>query len=364
MTLSQETVVLNPELKEKFASLASLIEQAAREGTAVHLVEDMLWQWCLEIGHQALQRFFCLVGTGDIGETMTLPDGQQHQRLPQLHERRYVSVFGEFRLQRTAYGSREGQAIACVPLDNRLQLPESVFSYRLQDWDQSLCAEESFSQAQQVILRMLKLKQPVDSLERMNEQMAHQVESFRDDRPQLPPEKEGEVLVVSADCKGIVMRRSDRSPAPPAHRTKGEKANQKRMATVGAVYSVDRYVRTPEQIVAALFRDEVKPDEPRPKPCGKQAWASLERQEDGQMVSSMNVVYPWLLNEVVERNHDLSKEMVHIHDGQEALWEACSAPAEKERYGGSGSASCHAALVAGSPCVLQREERGSGAIRS
>jgi hypothetical protein len=208
-------------------------------------------------------------------------------------------------------------------LDNRLQLPESVFSYLLQDWDQSLCAEQAFGQVSKTIARLLGLKQSVDSLEHMNEQMAQQVQSYRENRTMLPPAEEGELLVLSADGKGIVMRRTAESAAPAAHRTKGEKASQKRMATVGTAYSVDRYVRTPEEVVAALFRDGPKPTEARPQPQGKHVWASLERQEGEQPCSSMDVVYPWLLNEVVERNPGLTKEMVYLHDGQEALWEAC-----------------------------------------
>ena len=42
------------------------------------------------------------------------------------------------------------------------------------------------------------------------------------------------------------------------------------MATLAGVYSVDRYVRTPEQIVAALFRDvreePLPSDDTRPEP--------------------------------------------------------------------------------------------------
>jgi hypothetical protein len=91
-----------------------------------------------------------------------LPDGQEVARLEALHSRRYVSIFGEFTLQRTVYGSREGQALAFVPLDNRLQLPASVFSQVLQDWDQSLAMEQAFSQVSQTIERMLKLRQSVD----------------------------------------------------------------------------------------------------------------------------------------------------------------------------------------------------------
>jgi hypothetical protein len=136
------------------------------------------------------------------------------------------------------------------------------------------------------------------------------------------PEEEGEVVVVTGDSKGIVMRRHADDPPPPAHRTKGQKASQKRMATVGAVYTVDRYVRTPEQVVAALFGDAQEKPPPRPVPQHKHVWASLGREDDTATPSSMDIVYPWLLNELVERNPRLAKETVYLHDGQEALWEA------------------------------------------
>src|SRR5207244_4058318 len=106
---------------------------------------------------------------------------------------------------------------------------------------------------------ILGLQQSVDSLERMNAQMAEQVTAFREDRPRPEPGTEGEVLVTSADGKGVVMRRPAGAPAPAAHRSKGDKASQKRMATVGAAYTVDRHVRTPEEVVAALFRDGPEP---------------------------------------------------------------------------------------------------------
>lgn len=76
-----------------------------------------------------------------------------------------MSIFGTFVLQRAVYGSRAKQKIEFVPLDNRLQLPASAFSYVLQDWDQSLCVEQAFGQASGTMWRMLELKQSVDSLE-------------------------------------------------------------------------------------------------------------------------------------------------------------------------------------------------------
>ena len=128
MSMSHEAPVLNPELQNSLQALHALIQQAAQDGTPVHEVERALWQQLLSIGRQALQQFFTTHGSGDHGARVVLPDGRSLDRLPDLHPRRYVSIFGEFVLQRTAYGSREGQKIALVPLDNRLQLPASVFS--------------------------------------------------------------------------------------------------------------------------------------------------------------------------------------------------------------------------------------------
>ena len=309
-------------LRDLTEQLLTYVRAAVAHGTPAHEAERAIWQRVLALGHTALAQFFALQGTGDLGEAVALPDGQTCERLPELHERRYVSIFGPFTLARTAYGSREGQKIAFVPLDNRLQLPASDFSYVLQDWDQALCVEQAFGQARSTVARILNLTQSVDSLERMNVQMAEQVAAFREDRPKPEPATEGAILVTSADGKGIVMRREAGAPIPAAHRTKGEKAGQKRMATVGTAYTVERYVRTPAEVVAALFRDGPEPAE-RPRPLHKRAWASLPQgDEAGGQRTSQEVVYAWLLNEVAERNPHLRKEMVHLGDGQEALWQA------------------------------------------
>jgi len=178
-------------------------------------------------------------------------------------------------LERTVYGSREGQAIAFVPLDNRLQLPASAFSYVLQDWDQSLAVEQAFAQVNQTIERMLKLRQSVDSLEGTNRQLAAAVTAFREDQPAPPAAEEGQIVVLTADGKGMVIRGQGSPTVCGGERPGGQRANQKRMATVGAAYTVAPYVRTPAEVVAALFRDPDYQAGPRPQPCHKHIWASL-----------------------------------------------------------------------------------------
>ena len=334
MKMTHETEVLKREdLLPVFDDLCKTVVDGARQGLAAHVMELAVWERVLQIGYRALAMFFALSGNGDQGEAITLPDGRTCQRLEETHDRRYVSIFGEFILERAVYGSREGQKIEFVPLDNRLQLPESAFSYVLQDWDQSFCVEQAFGPSAEVIKRILGLRQSVDSLERMNVDMAKQVLDYREARPAPGPEEEGEILVTSADGKGIVMRRSEeekakkqpkKQPKTKSHRRKGEKANQKRMATVGAVYTVDRYLRSAEEVVAALFRDkEPRPSQKRPEPQHKHVWASLPVSgDDDEMISGMNVVYTWLSEEVEGRRRDPCQELVHLADGQESLWEA------------------------------------------
>ena len=321
MSMTHATDVLKCEtLGQKLAELEEFLSASFHESRPIHEVERGIWKRLLQIGQRSLAQFLALNGTGDLGETVTLPDGEECRRLPELHERRYLSIFGEFHLQRTVYGTREGQKHAFVPLDNRLLLPESVFSYVLQDWDQALCVEEAFGQVQSTIARMLELKQSVGSLEHLNQEMAEEATRYLFNRPVPPAAEEGQIIVASADGKGIVMRRDPEAEAPKAHLSKGDKASHKRMATVGAVYTVDRYVRTPEDVVAALFRDEREKSKDRPRPQHKRVWASLP-QDDGS-ASGMEAVFLWLDWELRLRNPSREKEAVYLCDGQETLWQA------------------------------------------
>ena len=305
--------------------LAAYVRKAATDATPAHDVERGIWTRILALGRQALELFFSIQGTGDLGETVTLPDDQTLQRLPDTHTRAYRSVFGDFTLRRTVYGTRVGQKIEFVPLDARLQLPAGGYASLRQQGGQALGCESAFARVGTTLFDILGLKQSTDSLERMSRQMARAVHSFRLARPVPPAAEEGEVMVAQADGKGVVMRRPANAPKIQAHRTKGQKANQKRMATVGTIYSVDRLVRTPADVVASLFRDPADrsvPTSTRPRPVGKHVWASLTYEEDGITVPGTDLVFAWLSVELERRNPGSRREVVYLMDGQEALWEA------------------------------------------
>lgn len=314
------------ELTGMAEDLASFVQQAVVEGTAAHEVEKGVWQRILAMGRQATGQFFEMQGDGDVGETIEMPDGKELKRLPEPHRRVYNSIFGPFELLRYVYGTREGQRIELVPLDARLALPEGEYSYVLQDWAGALCVEHAFGRTAETLQMILGLSLPVDSLERMSRKIAESVEGFRASLEKPPPGEEGEILVATADGKGIPMRRpADQRPVG-ARRKKGEKANKKQMATLGCVYTVDPKQRTPEDVVEALFRERPvrRPGEsPEPVAQHKRIWSSLTYEEGETYVDAETEVFTWMAQEAAARWRD-GQPMVCLMDGQRSLWTSCA----------------------------------------
>jgi hypothetical protein len=164
-------------------------------------------------------------------------------RAKEQHERRLLTIFGEFTIARWVYAQRDKARFEFVPTDQRLQLPASEMSYLLQEWDQFLGVEHAFGKVREVIETILRLKQSVDTLEHTNQQTAAAAPVFREEQGPVDRSKEGELLIVTEDNKGIPMVRPVAEKPAGAHRTKGEKANKKQMACIGCVYSVDRHAR-------------------------------------------------------------------------------------------------------------------------
>jgi len=317
MIMAEEQSLLKA--KSEFDQMVAAIRKAATEGQRIDLVERDLWHRMLAISRLMLQGFVDLQGPGDLGTTLEY-EGRTLNRLEHLHDRRYVSVFGELLISRAVYGSRETQRHEVVPLDGRLCLPESDFSYLLQEWDQSFCVQGSYAQSNQSIDRILNLGQSIHSLEDMNRFMAQDVEAFQDAQPVPKPEKEGPLLILTADGKGVPMRRDPEQDAPAirGRRKKGEKANKKRMACVGAVYSIDPFQRTADDVVNEILRESRQKD--RPVPQNKRMRAKLTRQIEGIEAKGKEQIFSWFAEQIAFRNPDGSKPMVCVMDGERALW--------------------------------------------
>lgn len=307
--------------QEQFDALWDFVHQAADEGQRIDSVERGLIQRLLALGHTLLSAFVAVQGDGDLGPQAETAEGPFARRLPERHDRRYVSIFGELTITRVVYGTREGQKIERVPLDERLGLPEGEFSYVLEDWSQRLCLKESFAEAGQSLEMLLGLRLGPRALEARNRAVAEYAPAFQASLKVPPPEQEGSLLVVTADGKGVPMRRPpQQGPKPHHRRTKGEKANKKQMACVGAVYSIEPFVRRAEHIIDEVLREEKA--ERRPEPQHKHVWAEMTRELGGIEVTAKEGLFCQLYAESVARNLGHDRPVVCLLDGERALWEA------------------------------------------
>jgi hypothetical protein len=313
MIMAQEQAILKGQ--NKFEQIVAFVRQACRDGRPIHEAEQGLWEQLRSVGQALLESYVQGQGTGDVGPTLE-HEGRTLRRLQETHERRYVSIFGELKIARHVYGTRETQKHEVSPLDARLELPEGEFSYVLQDWDQHQCVKGPYKEASETVQRILGLKQSVHSLEDMNLAMARQVDSFRQCQPTPPAREEGSILVLTSDGKGVPMRKDEM--AKSGRRKKGEKANQKRMACVGSVYTIKPFVRSADDVVDEVMRKEARKN--RPKPQHKQVRAELTRPIDGVEVNGKDRIFAWFKQQVETRNPKRIKPVVCVMDGERALW--------------------------------------------
>jgi hypothetical protein len=312
-------------LLDELAETLAFVQHAFQAGSTAHEVESGLWQRMLKLGRSIYQAWLDLLGDGDAGERIVLADGRAVRRLVDLHRREIRNVFGLFELKRAVYGTREGQKIDAVPLDERLQLPQGKNSYLLQDWDQELVVDMPFETVSTTVARMLGFTQSVHTLERDQREMATAVADFWAAQPAPPLQQEGEILVCTADGKGVAMRGGAKAPNGVEPPSTGEKrAGTKKMALVGATYTVDPFMRTPDEVLEALFQDTAvgEPPPSRPRPCFKYVRAALQRDAMDATAPQVQTIFAWIAAQVAQRNPNGMSPVVLLMDGQESLWQA------------------------------------------
>ena len=309
-----------------FWSLVERVRAAADEQQPIHHVEEVVFRQLLVIGHSLLGAFLASSGGGDVGPTLSiLGEGPSDppRVLPRLdgpRSRPYQSIFGEIPVARTCYGHGRVEA---APLDARLHLPRRQYSYLFQQWLGAFVIDDSHAEAIKKLQAILGLGLSVKASEDLNREQAGDVEPFQNHLTAPDPEEEGPILVVTADCKGVPLVRSALGPetvgdaakaaplpAAASHRRgKGEKANRKRMAAVGAVYTINPFARTADEVIDEVMRK--KAAQRRPRPAHKRVRADL-------LVGKV-ALFLWLADEVIRRRPQGSEPLVFLSDGERAL---------------------------------------------
>ena len=129
--------------QEQFEKMCEFVRQAGEQAQRMDQVERGLFPRAMEMCLDMLAAFVAAHGDGDEGAEIERED-HMLQQLEELHDKRYLSIFGELIISRWVYGTREGQAVEWVPLDAALGLPAGENSYVLEDWLERLCVKEAW----------------------------------------------------------------------------------------------------------------------------------------------------------------------------------------------------------------------------
>jgi len=201
-----------------------------------------------------------------------------------VHARSLESIFGTVEVSRTGYGAARKPSLH--PLDGALNLPPEKYSLEVRRRVAIEAAKSSFDEGVKTLQAFTGAHVPKRQFEQEVIRAAQDFEAFyaaRQTGARADPHT-GPILVLTVDGKGVVMQPEDLREATQraaAARAKtftarlggGRRLHAKRMASVAAIYTIEPWVRTPEEILPASALPQKGPTRPRPE--HKRVWASL-----------------------------------------------------------------------------------------
>lgn len=312
--MTQEQLLLNAQAQ--FDALKQKIIECSEEQIRIDQAERNVFAELLAIGQMLLSAFVAGAGAGDEGEQVSR-DGRTLQRSDKLRQKLYRSIFGTLSILRWVYARGAKKKIEYAPTDARLGLPHGEYSYVMEDWLQRLCVKEPFAEGVDGLGAILGFKASVETAEEMNLRMAEYAESFRSQQPAPPAATQETILVATADGTSVPMHREDRTTAPSAEA--GARKGSTRRAYVGGVYSIEPFVREPQEVLDELFRAQAATR--RPSPQGKRLWAEMAAAREGILASGSEFVFIEMAIDVMTRDPDRQRTLICLMDGEQKLWD-------------------------------------------
>jgi hypothetical protein len=315
--------------REQFAMIVDRLQSAAVLGMEHGEVEGLISREGTELMRRLLQGHLDVRAAAETREVgMRGADGVVRSHVREGCRRRLGTIFGEVEVRRCGYSAPEEGSL--FPLDGELNLPKDSYSHGLRERLAVEVARGSFDQAVRAIETTTGGQVPKRQAEELAAKVSQDFEAFYQHRASRGPEETLDPLVMSEDGKGIVMRKEDlreatkRAAERDAHKLKtrlsqGEKRNRKRMATVAAVYSIERQVRTPESIMSVEVQK--KEEVPKVRARHKRVWASVERTPEQ--------VTEEVFQEARRRDPEGKRPWVMLVDGHEGQLEDIHAAIER-----------------------------------
>lgn len=247
-------------------------------------------------------------------EKVSNTNGNDYRAVEKGHTRLLTTVFGDVEFSRFAYRHKDYENLH--PADGDLNLPAERHSHGLRRLAATESSRGSFDEAVKAIKRSTGKQTGKRQVEELTQRSAVDFEDFYSVSPGQRT-NQGDVIVISADGKGIVMRHealrdatakaaADSISKLETRLSKGEKKNRKRMAEVGSVYEVTPVVRNVYDILAKS--DEEK-DSRCPGPTAKSKWLTAS------VIDSAASVISSLFDEAHRRDPDHQRDWIALVDG-------------------------------------------------
>jgi hypothetical protein len=282
-----------------FDVLASELAGPAAAGLTACELEELMDERGREVMRQLLQDHFDLRRMREEQDArerhapVTGTDGITRTRLETGHGRALATLFGTVRVTRCAW-RKPGTANSC-PADAALSLPAGRHSHSLAKLAAIEAARGSFGAAHDAVTRRCGPVIGKRQLEQAVTGAAADIPAFYAARVPEPCTT-ATLLVISADCKGIVMRpgalraatakAAARAGKMRTRLTAGEKPNRKRMAALVTVYDAGPAKRRPHDVIAPPGgRHGTRGLRPGPKARGKWLAGSV-RHDPAKMISA------------------------------------------------------------------------------
>lgn len=277
--------------RERFETILTLLESDEIRGLSHGELEERLQAEGRELVRQLLQDLLRRHASEERRlDAVVDAEGVSRGSVEAGHTRPLSTVFGAVEVSRLAY-RRRGHA-NLHPADAVLNLPEEKHSHGLRRLAAIEAARGSFDGAVEAIERATGQSLGKRQVEELAARAAIDFDDFYAARSHIPGAAD-DVLVLSCDGKGIVMRHealraatreaaARASPKLATRLSKGEKRNRKRMAEVGCVYDVSPVPRTPSDI----FARPAGKNADRPAPEAERKWLVASVVEDAATVVS------------------------------------------------------------------------------
>lgn len=301
--------------RQQFEQLVGTMGSSKVLGMTHRELEDLLTAEGREVLRQLYQDHLTLRGPGRVAAPVVDHEGVVHTHVRE-QDRDLETVFGTVRVRRVGYG---GPGHSLHPLDAELNLPAERYSHGVRRRVAEEAARGSFDDAVEAVAKTTGAHLPKRQAEALVACAAADFEDFyleREAATRREVRATGEVLVLTTDGKGVVMRPSalrpitQRAAAKQTRKlkrrlSKGEKRCRKRMAQVAAVYTVAPFVRRPEDLISELRGEGALVARPRPE--NKRVWASVDKTAD-EVIGD-------LFAEALRRDPEIEKRWVSVVDG-------------------------------------------------